>query len=359
MTVVGVRFKPNEKMYYFDPSGLHVEEGQSVIVQTARGLEFGEAVQGNTMVAENAVVQPLKAVVRIATERDKEILASNQNLEEDAYALCKDKIEFHKLDMNLVSVECTFDRNKMLFYFTAEQRIDFRALVKDLASVYRMRIELRQIGVRDEAKMVGGLGVCGRELCCSLYLRDFHPVSINMAKDQNLSLNPTKISGVCGRLMCCLQYEHEAYKELRKQTPRNGTIVDTPEGRGKVVSSQILRGTCCVQLEDSPDRTISQFRCGECCAVKKGEGGGCCQSRRESAGEANSLPTLEETVEAERFSKTKAQKKQVQIAQKPTPTERDDQADTPSAPKKRRRRARKPGDHPNPQHGKQNNIPKE
>lgn len=359
MTVVGVRFKPNEKMYYFDPSGLHVQEGQSVIVQTARGLEFGEAVQGNTMVAENAVVQPLKAVVRIATEKDQEILDSNRKLEADAYVLCKDKIEVHELDMNLVSVECTFDRNKMLFYFTAEQRIDFRALVKDLASVYRMRIELRQIGVRDEAKMVGGLGVCGREICCSLYLRDFHPVSINMAKDQNLSLNPTKISGVCGRLMCCLQYEHEAYKELKKQTPRNGTIVDTPEGRGKVVSSQILRGTCCVQLEDSPDRTISQFRCGECCAVKRGEGGGCCQSRRENADAQTGLPTLEEAVETERFPNTKpAQKKQT--APKPTSVERSDQAEDTPAPKKRRRRPRKSGDRPNPTpNGKQNTPPKE
>lgn len=343
MTVVGVRFKPNEKMYYFDPGDLHVQEGQSVIVETARGLEFGEAVQGNTMVPEQAVVQPLKAVVRLATEKDKEVLESNRKLEADAYLLCKDKIDAHALDMSLVSVECTFDRNKMLFYFTADQRIDFRALVKDLASVYRMRIELRQIGVRDEAKMIGGLGVCGRELCCSLYLRDFHPVSINMAKDQNLSLNPTKISGVCGRLMCCLQYEHETYKELKKQTPRNGTIVDTPEGRGKVVSSQILRGTCCVQLEDSPERTISQFHCGECCAVKKGEGGGCCQRRAQNSGEANGLPTLEEAVEIERFPKEKVQKKQATPEQK-HPEQRTSQTEASPAPKKRRRRPRKSGD---------------
>ena len=191
--------------------------------------------------------------------------------------------------MNLVTAECTFDVNKLLFYFTADGRVDFRELVKDLASVFRTRIELRQIGVRDEAKMVGGLGCCGRELCCSLYLDDFHPVSINMAKDQNLSLNPAKISGVCGRLMCCLKYEHEAYAELQKVTPRQGSVVDTPEGRGKVVSTQMLRGTCKVQLDESPEHSLTEFQCTQCCMVK-----GACRNRQNAAAMAEERRRREE-----------------------------------------------------------------
>ena len=201
-TIIGVRFKSNGKMYYFDPCGTDVPAGTGVIVETARGLEYGECVQGNTDVPEQTVVQPLKRMVRIATDADHKTLERNKKRADEAFVICKRKIEERGLEMNLVTAECTFDMNKMLFYFTADGRVDFRELVKDLAGIFRTRIELRQIGVRDEAKMIGGLGTCGRELCCCSYLEDFHPVSINMAKDQNLSLNPAKISGVCGRLMC-------------------------------------------------------------------------------------------------------------------------------------------------------------
>ena len=227
---------------------------------------------------DQQVVQPLKRVVRVATETDMKTLERNKKRADEAFIICKQKIEDRGLEMNLVTAECTFDMNKLLFYFTADGRVDFRELVKDLASVFRTRIELRQIGVRDEAKMIGGLGCCGRELCCSSYLDDFHPVSINMAKDQNLSLNPAKISGVCGRLMCCLKYEHEAYAELQKVTPRQGSVVDTPEGRGKVVSTQMLRGTCKVQLDDSPEHSLTEFQCTQCCMVK-----GACRNRQNAA----------------------------------------------------------------------------
>ena len=252
-------------MYYFDPQGLEIAPGTGVIVETARGVEYGDCVQGNTDVPDQQVVQPLKRVVRVATETDMKTLERNKKRADEAFIICKQKIEDRGLEMNLVTAECTFDMNKLLFYFTADGRVDFRELVKDLASVFRTRIELRQIGVRDEAKMIGGLGCCGRELCCSSYLDDFHPVSINMAKDQNLSLNPAKISGVCGRLMCCLKYEHEAYAELQKVTPRQGSVVDTPEGRGKVISTQMLRGTCKVQLDDSPEHSLTEFQCTQCC----------------------------------------------------------------------------------------------
>lgn len=270
--IIGVRFKSNGKMYYFDPQGIPVAAGEDVIVETARGLEFAKAVQGNTEVPDQNIVQPLKRMVRIATDADRQTLQRNLRRADEAFVICKRKIEEHGLEMNLVTVECTFDMSKMLFYFTADGRVDFRELVKDLAGVFRTRIELRQIGVRDEAKMIGGLGACGRELCCSSYLEEFHPVSINMAKEQNLSLNPAKISGTCGRLMCCLKYEHEAYAELQKVTPKNGSVVDTPEGRGRVVSTQMLRGTCRVQLDDGPEHSPEQFQCTECCMVR---GGGC------------------------------------------------------------------------------------
>ncbi len=277
-TIIGVRFKPNGKMYYFDPQDIPVETGTGVIVETARGLEYGECVQANTDVPDQTVVQPLKRMLRVATDADRKTLERNKKRADEAFIVCKRKIEERGLDMNLVTVECTFDMNKMLFYFTADGRVDFRELVKDLASVFRTRIELRQIGVRDEAKMIGGLGTCGRELCCSSYLEDFHPVSINMAKDQNLSLNPAKISGTCGRLMCCLKYEHEAYAELQKVTPKQGSVVDTPEGRGKVISTQMLRGTCKVQLDDSPEHSLTEFQCADCCVVK-----GACRNRQNIA----------------------------------------------------------------------------
>ena len=288
-TIIGVRFKSNGKMYYFDPQGTEVVPGTGVIVETARGVEYGDCVQGNTDVPDQQVTQPLKRLVRVATEADLKTLERNKKRADEAFIICKQKIEDRGLDMNLVTAECTFDMNKLLFYFTADGRVDFRELVKDLASVFRTRIELRQIGVRDEAKMVGGLGCCGRELCCSLYLDDFHPVSINMAKDQNLSLNPAKISGVCGRLMCCLKYEHEAYAELQKVTPRQGSVVDTPEGRGKVVSTQMLRGTCKVQLDESPEHSLTEFQCTQCCMVK-----GACRNRQNAAAMAEERRRREE-----------------------------------------------------------------
>lgn len=274
ITVIGVRFKKVGKVYYFDPCGLTVRPGQHVIVETARGVECGECAMGNTEVDESEVVTPLKKIIRLATDTDMQVARGNERQAREAYQIARQKIEEHKLDMRLVAVECTFDLNKILFYFTADGRVDFRELVKDLASIFRTRIELRQIGVRDEAKMIGGLGICGRELCCASYLDDFQPVSINMAKEQNLSLNPTKISGTCGRLMCCLKYEHEVYAELQKVTPKPESLVETPEGRGTVLSSQMLRGTCKVQLEDAPDEP-KVFSCEECKMLRSGRAKKC------------------------------------------------------------------------------------
>ncbi len=272
-TVIGVRFKKIGKVYYFDPRGTVVAPGQNVIVETARGTEFGECVMGNTDVDDASLVLPLKRLVRIATRTDHEVIESNELHAREAYRICRNKIAEHGLEMNLVTVECTFDLNKILFYFTADGRVDFRELVKDLAAIFRTRIELRQIGVRDEAKMLGGLGICGRELCCTSYLSEFQPVSINMAKEQNLSLNPSKISGTCGRLMCCLKYEHEVYSELQKQTPKLESLVDTPAGRGTVVSTQMLRGTCRVLIEDG-DGTPQQFDCTDCVVLRSGKAKG-------------------------------------------------------------------------------------
>ncbi len=368
-TIIGVRFKSNGKMYYFDSQGIEVAPGTGVIVETARGVEYGDCVQGNTDVPDQQVVQPLKRVVRVATEADMKTLERNKKRADEAFIICKQKIEDRGLDMNLVTAECTFDMNKLLFYFTADGRVDFRELVKDLASVFRTRIELRQIGVRDEAKMIGGLGCCGRELCCSSYLDDFHPVSINMAKDQNLSLNPAKISGVCGRLMCCLKYEHEAYAELQKVTPRQGSVVDTPEGRGKVVSTQMLRGTCKVQLDDSPEHSLTEFQCTQCCMVK-----GACRNRQDAAAMAEERRRREEqegTADAAAPKKGEAPKKNADAPQraaqpkpaqsrpprKPAPQPVVDElpeedagefsADGEGAPRRRRRRGgrrrRKPG----------------
>ena len=305
-TIIGVRFKSNGKMYYFDPQDTEVTAGTGVIVETARGLEYGECVQGNTEVNEQSVVQPLKRMIRIATEADMKTLERNRKRADEAFLVCKRKIEDRGLEMNLVTAECTFDMNKLLFYFTADGRVDFRELVKDLAGVFRTRIELRQIGVRDEAKMIGGLGCCGRELCCSTYLDDFHPVSINMAKDQNLSLNPAKISGVCGRLMCCLKYEHEAYAELQKITPRQGSVVDTPEGRGKVITTQMLRGICKVQLDDSPEHALTEFRCEDCTV-----------SRRASGRRAPKSRSVRQRANASPVPRSRSASKRLQILLKP------------------------------------------
>jgi cell fate regulator YaaT (PSP1 superfamily) len=250
-TVVGVRFKKAGKIYYFEPGELVVAPGVHVIVETARGLEFGEAVIGPKVVSEDDIVAPLKKVLRIATPEDKVKVQENKKKETEAFKICEQKIQAHGLPMNLVDVEYTFDINKIIFYFTAEGRIDFRELVKDLAAVFRTRIELRQIGVRDEAKMMNGIGCCGRSLCCATFLGDFEPVSIRMAKDQNLSLNPTKISGICGRLMCCLKYESEAYSgssAVKIAPPGIGRDVVTDDGEGRVVSINNSKRTVLVDL---------------------------------------------------------------------------------------------------------------
>ncbi|KHF38044.1 PSP1 domain-containing protein [Halalkalibacter okhensis] len=246
--VVGVRFKKAGKIYYFSPGSFQLEKGETVIVETSRGVEFGRVVIGTKTVDENDVVLPLKQVIRIATEKDKLVVQENVEQAKKAFEVCTEKIIEHKLDMKLVDVEYTFDRNKVLFYFTADGRIDFRELVKDLAAVFRTRIELRQIGVRDEAKMLGGIGPCGRVLCCSSFLGDFEPVSIKMAKDQSLSLNPAKISGLCGRLMCCLKYENDMYESAKQELPDVGKRVRTPEGKGKVIGLNLLEKVIQVEL---------------------------------------------------------------------------------------------------------------
>ena len=246
--VVGVRFKKAGKIYYFDPGDFEIPKDEFVIVETARGVEFGRVVIARKQVEEHDVVLPLKKVLRIANVKDRLIVEENKAAAEDAYKVCNQKVEEHKLDMKLIDVEYTFDRNKVIFYFTADGRVDFRELVKDLAAIFRTRIELRQIGVRDEAKMLGGIGPCGRMLCCSTSLGDFEPVSIKMAKDQNLSLNPTKISGLCGRLMCCLKYENDEYESAKEQLPDLGEKVHTPNGTGKVVGLNILERVLQVEL---------------------------------------------------------------------------------------------------------------
>lgn len=269
--IIGVRFKSGGKQYYFDPSGLAIEPGQGVILETSRGLEYGECVQGNTSVEDEAVVQPLRPVVRLATEKDLETVARNREKEEKAFTICQQKILEHGLDMKLVEVEYSFEGNKILFFFTSEGRVDFRSLVKDLASIFHARIELRQIGVRDEAKMLGGLGICGKPFCCSTFLDEFQPVSIKMAKTQNLSLNPTKISGTCGRLMCCLKYEQDAYEDILKRSPKNESFVETPDGVGTVSSVNLLRETVKVRLDDQPDTPRCYHNC-EICVVRNGKG---------------------------------------------------------------------------------------
>jgi cell fate regulator YaaT (PSP1 superfamily) len=257
--VIGVRFKEVGKIYYFDPDGNTLKKGDRVIVETVRGIECGEVTMENREVDDEQIVKPLKKLIRSATPDDLETLEKNKKKEKEAFDICEQKIESFALEMNLVDVECTFDGSKILFYFTADGRIDFRELVKSLASVFRTRIELRQIGVRDEAKMLGGLGVCGRPFCCKTFLGDFQPVAIKMAKEQGLSLNPTKISGTCGRLMCCLKYEQDGYEYLLKVTPKVGAIVDTKEGKGTVVECNLLSGILKVQLDSRPEAAPSVF----------------------------------------------------------------------------------------------------
>ena len=269
--IISVRFKSGGKQYYFNPNGIQFQEGDGVIVETTRGQEYAQCVQGNTMIDEIELTAPLRPVVRLATAEDATLVEKNKEKEKKAFAICQEKIAEHGLDMKLVSAEYSFDGSKVLFFFTSEGRVDFRALVKDLASAIHARIELRQIGVRDEAKMLGGLGICGRPFCCSQFLDDFQPVSIKMAKTQNLSLNPTKISGTCGRLMCCLKYEQDAYEDLVKTTPKQESFVETPDGAGTVCSVNLLRQTVQVRLDSAPETPKCYHNC-ELCVIRNGKG---------------------------------------------------------------------------------------
>ena len=269
--VISVRFRNGCKEYYFDPKGLTVPADTDVIVETAQGPEFAHCTAGNHQVEDDAVVKPLRGVIRIATDNDRHTAAYNRGREKEAFEVCKKKIQQHKLEMKLVRVECSFDGSKILFFFTADGRVDFRELVKDLAGVFRARIELRQIGVRDEAKMIGGLGICGRPFCCSQFMDEFLPVSIKMAKTQSLSLNPTKISGTCGRLMCCLKYEQDAYEDAIKRMPKNDSFVLTPDGTGNVSDINVLKETVNVRLDDRPEGARCYHNC-EVCVLRNGKG---------------------------------------------------------------------------------------
>lgn len=268
--VVDIQFRTGQKIYYFDPDGKTFQTGDHVIIDTARGAEYGTCAGGNHRIAQKDVVAPLRKVLRKATAQDERVAADNRAKEKRAYDICMEKIAEHGLDMQLVSAEVAFDGSKILFYFTADERVDFRELVKNLASIFHTRIELRQIGVRDKAKMVGGLGICGRPFCCASFLDDFQPVSIKMAKTQNLSLNPTKISGTCGRLMCCLKYEQDTYEDLIRTSPKLESFVDTPEGRGTVVELDLLRQRVKVRMEDSPE-TVSVFANTDIAVLRSGK----------------------------------------------------------------------------------------
>ena len=268
--VVDIQFRPGQKIYFFDPDGVTYNAGDHVIMDTARGAEYGICTGGNHKIPPKDVVAPLRKIIRLATAQDERIVEENRAKEKKAYDVCLQKIADHGLDMQLVSAEVAFDGSKILFYFTADERVDFRELVKNLASVFHTRIELRQIGVRDKAKMVGGLGICGRPFCCASFLEDFQPVSIKMAKTQNLSLNPTKISGTCGRLMCCLKYEQDAYEDLIRTSPKMESFVDTPEGRGTVVEIDLLRQRVKVRMEEAPE-TISIFKNTDIAILRSGK----------------------------------------------------------------------------------------
>ncbi|MBE6903745.1 MAG: stage 0 sporulation protein [Ruminococcaceae bacterium] len=269
--VIGIKFKKGGKIYYFGPAGINFKKGSFAIVETSRGVEIGEVALENREVPDDCIVPPLKNVLREATPADIKKSQEAVEREKQAFEICQKKILEHKLDMNLINVECSFDSNRLLFYFTSEGRVDFRELVKDLASIFKTRIELRQIGVRDEAKLQGGLGICGRPFCCSSFLGDFHPVSIKMAKEQGLSLNPTKISGTCDRLMCCLKYEQNAYEDLAKTTPRVGSIVQTPDGNGVVTEIYLLKGLVKVRLDSNPDATPKIYNKEDLKILKKKE----------------------------------------------------------------------------------------
>lgn len=269
--IIGVKFKGAGKVYYFDPDEAILNAGDYVVVETSRGIECGTVTFGNREINDDGLNRPLKKIIRPATAEDIAHLEDNRKKEEKAYGICLKKIIEHNLKMKLVTVEYTFDNNKILFYFTADGRVDFRELVKDLAGIFRTRIELRQIGVRDESKMLGGLGICGREFCCKGFLSDFQPVSIKMAKEQGMSLNPVKISGTCGRLMCCLKYEQEAYSDLLKKTPKIGAYVSTPDGKGTVVDQNLIKGILNIQLQKNPDSPPKSYKVNEVKLIKDGQ----------------------------------------------------------------------------------------
>lgn len=269
--IIGVKFKGAGKVYYFDPDEAILNAGDYVVVETSRGIECGTVTFGNREINDDGLNRPLKKIIRPATAEDIAHLEDNRKKEEKSYGICLKKIIEHNLKMKLVTVEYTFDNNKILFYFTADGRVDFRELVKDLAGIFRTRIELRQIGVRDESKMLGGLGICGREFCCKGFLSDFQPVSIKMAKEQGMSLNPVKISGTCGRLMCCLKYEQEAYSDLLKKTPKIGAYVSTPDGKGTVVDQNLIKGILNVQLQKNPDSPPKSYKVNEVKLIKDGQ----------------------------------------------------------------------------------------
>ncbi len=261
--IIGVRFKPTGKTYYFNPLGFDIKEGSNVIVETSRGVEYGNVVIGRKQMNESSIVKPLKGIIRPANADDDRRREEVRAKEKEAFGICLEKIKSHGLEMKLIEAEYTFDGSKLLFYFTADGRVDFRDLVKDLATVFKTRIELRQIGVRDESKTIGSIGVCGRNLCCSQFLDEFVPVSIKMAKEQGLSLNPSKISGACGRLMCCLNYEQDMYEDLLKSSPRQGAAVHTPDGDGTVESVSLLKGLVKVKLDKESEKTLKEFRVDE------------------------------------------------------------------------------------------------
>ena len=267
--IVGVRFKPVGKIYHFNPAGLEIKKNDYVVVETSRGIELGKVVVSEKEISPEQINKPLKDVLRVATEADLKIAEENRKKEKEAFAICLEKIKNHGLEMKLIEVEYAFDRSKILFYFSADGRIDFRELVKDLATVFHTRIELRQIGIRDESKTLGAIGVCGRELCCAKFLGEFESVSIKMAKEQGLSLNPTKISGTCGRLMCCLKYEQETYENLLKITPRQGALVQTPDGQGIVEYVEILKGRVKVRIENKSEAALSEYDVKDIKILKK------------------------------------------------------------------------------------------
>lgn len=291
--IVGVRFKKLGKIYFFNPKGLHVRKGDKVIVETAQGEEYGEVMIPNRFVEDDKIVAPLKKVIRIANGKDHRHFEECRKIEKEAFQVCFKKIKEHKLDMTLTDVECKFDNSKILFYFTADGRIDFRELVKDLAAIYKTRIELRQIGVRDEVKRIGGNGVCGRELCCCTFLSNFEAVSIKMAKEQNISLNPSKISGNCGRLMCCLKYETNVYEEKLKELPNIGAIVKTEDGEGEVDSVEILKGRIRVKLKDGDEYFYKKYDAKDIKIIKDAEAQNIDEEEMEHQKELEELEKLE------------------------------------------------------------------